>query len=204
MSTPTSMHEASPSPALNGLHATPHSMQASRTAILDGSAFVNGLPGGGTTTTASGRVDHWTRNAKGVLVHMPGAYHNPADVISQPIPPDPPKPRKPAQRAPRPPVEPLGPNQHFAGSFRAQPIGSSSTGMLGDDHAFAGGRGRDGSRQHVYQPPPTKPRMASQPGAAASVMEGHQAPGSGLDNLSALAEVAHAQSHLVRSASNSD
>lgn len=208
MSTPTSAHgegQVSSSPTPNGLHTTPHSVQPSRTAtaVLDGSAFPNGLPGGGTTTTTSGRVDHWTRNAKGVLVHVPGGYHDPADVISQPIPPEPPKPRKPAQRTPRPSIEPLGPNQHFAGSFRAQPVGGSSAGAPGDEHTFAGGYGRDGSRQHVYQPPPTKPRISSQNGLTASMIEGHQTADGGLDNLSALAEAAQAQPHLVRSSTNS-
>lgn len=203
MSTPTSTYggvQVGSSPTHNGLHGAPP-MQPSR--ILDGSAFANGLPGGGTTATPSGRVDHWTRNAKGALVHMPSAYHNPADVISQPIPPETPKPRKPAHRPPRPPVEPLGPNQHFSGSFRAQPTGSSSTGVPRDDHVFPSAYGRDGSRQHVYQPPPTKPRIPSQPGATASVVEGHQAPDGALDNLAALAEAAQAQPHLVRSTSNS-
>lgn len=65
-------------------------------------------------------------------------------------------------------------------------------------HAFPGanmGRsgGRNGDKQQLYQPPPTKPRVSSSSSSNQATSNG------GLDTLSALAEAAQ----MVHSTSNS-
>lgn len=152
----------------------------------------------------------WQQDPKtGMLVHVhvpPDQPGNPnAASSSYTSTPEPPTARAP-RKAPAPRksggsalVEPHGPGQHFSGSFRALPPGFSGAGAIGSSNGsgpVAGGRG-DGSKQQIYQPPVTKPR-GSTSSAVAPPFDGTNP----LDTLSALAEAAQTQPHLVPASSS--
>jgi hypothetical protein len=93
-------------------------------------------------------------------------------------------------RPPRPPVEPLGPNQHFSGSFSLTAAPGASEAVVRANYRDVSD---DGSKQQLYQPPPTKSRYpsASTPTAGPSYTPG----------LEALASLAEAQAPLPQSSS---